>query len=688
MTRRFLSWILCLIFAIIPAAAHTDPIHDAASQGDLKRITALVKADPAVVQAVDKDGATPLHFASAKGTAAIVKFLIEHKADVDAKKKGGVTPLHVAAGVNSIEAVKALVAAKADTNAVDDLGRTPLSIAQERGYKAIVAFLQKNAKPPVVWTLDIRDFNQQERLAAVCLQGIANRETAQVYLNTGPSVRWMGLDNYVAPPTTGGETTPKITSVCDLWIKEFTDRKLYTFQLVTLDQLIVKMRSKLKGVILYQDVYDDLAVVATMAGLRDAVPMTSAVYSKWVAGRGLELPIVFDVSTIYKEYNPKYSRHLESHRWAVKNLFPQCEKTGAISRDRTYGLDEHDTLIDIDLGVQNRWITYNLSYLSSEARENTNKPDPVYGFDPPDKPILTEILSGLQRFCAVYGWGTEGEYCVLRRLNAQNCVLVCTGDGNSSFYKHLPLISKSFAQPSAHKEIALEQKTYVAFLVNEGDTLKCLASLQNQACWTQPERGKIPINWGMDSLLYQEFPGLTSYYYATATPNDYFFAAVGGWGYVHPDGLPESSLTPYAELLKRASKSADLHYVDFWWVAGVQNRNLFFPFAKATGMSGVTNWSDHQGVEYSPLDGMPIVQSNFYYPSLKQPAQFAAGLIEASKSATPPWFIVIYGGTPHEFYEVAKNLPTDRFKVVTLDEFFEAARQARSQVEGRVWKPK
>ena len=55
-----------------------------------------------------------------------------------------------------------------------------------------------------------------------------------------------------------------------------------------------------------------------------------------------------------------------------------------------------------------------------------------------------------------------------------------------------------------------------------------------------------------------------------------------------------------------------------------------------------------------------------------------------------PWFVAVYGakptGTPYKFYEVARRLPTDRFKVVGLEEFFAAARDARPQVEGRQFK--
>jgi hypothetical protein len=92
-------------------------------------------------------------------------------------------------------------------------------------------------------------------------------------------------------------------------------------------------------------------------------------------------------------------------------------------------------------------------------------------------------------------------------------------------------------------------------------------------------------------------------------------------------------------------------------------------------------------VEYSPLGGTPIIHSYDYYTLLMgDPQAFAETLIREAKQVAPPWFIVVYGGWPYKFHEVARRLPADTFKVVLLDEFFEAARLARPQVEGRVWK--
>lgn len=66
-------------------------------------------------------------------------------------------------------------------------------------------------------------------------------------------------------------------------------------------------------------------------------------------------------------------------------------------------------------------------------------------------------------------------------------------------------------------------------------------------------------------------------------------------------------------------------------------------------------------------------------------------LTEDYKAVKGPWFVIVYGAnrhlTPYKAKAVMDRLPADRFKAVLLDEFFTAARLARKEVEGMVWRP-
>lgn len=551
--------------------------------------------------------------------------------------------------------------------------------------------------PATVWRVDAGRFGDEERLAAVCLQGLANRGGMRVFLDYGPSLRW----NQIEYDRDGGERGGRIWSeedaarfrdryatVCDYWMDALSEHGVARFETVGMEELLRRLRPELRGVILYGSVAEDLAVAATLAGVRDAVPLTEELFGQWVATAGLDLPVVFDVRTLHDAYPSGADRRLEAHRWMLANVFPDCEKSGAVSRDRTYGLAEHDTLVDVDLAVCLRWATFDLSFMSTESRSGGTQdhPHPDWGFDPPDKPLLVELLEGLDDWAPVYGWGRPYESALVRRLALHRCVKVCSGTGNGSFFRQMPVPKGGFRQtrPPAGSS-AVEEKCHVTFMVNEGDTLKCAASLMNGGAWLQSERGKIPINWGIDPLLVRDTPGLMAYYARTATTNDFFFAAPSGWGYLAPAMLPDADIPPYGEKVRRGGELADVRHIDIWWMSGLRKRDQFFTFLKATGMRGLTQWSNRQEVEFAP-DGTPVIHSNFYYPRMR-PEAFAATLARVRAETSGPWFVVVYGGTPHWFHEVARRLPRADFKVVALDEFFEAARAARERVEGRAWHP-
>ncbi|MEN6355480.1 MAG: ankyrin repeat domain-containing protein [Armatimonadota bacterium] len=133
MLKRSAILLVTILALLTATSAFAAEIHTASATGDIATVEKLIKAQPDLVNLKDDDGATPLHHAAAKGQLAVVKLLIDNKADVNAQKKDGVTPLHVAAALGYKDVVVALLDAKADPCAVDKKGRTPLSIAKAGG---------------------------------------------------------------------------------------------------------------------------------------------------------------------------------------------------------------------------------------------------------------------------------------------------------------------------------------------------------------------------------------------------------------------------------------------------------------------------------------------------------------------------------------------------------------------------
>ena len=119
-------------------------IHDAAKTGDLAKVTALLKRNPALVFSKDALGSTPLHLAAANSHRDVAELLLARKADVNARANDGTTPLHQAAFDGSREIAAMLLAKNADVNAKDVHNCTPLHAAAAMGYKDVAELLLAN----------------------------------------------------------------------------------------------------------------------------------------------------------------------------------------------------------------------------------------------------------------------------------------------------------------------------------------------------------------------------------------------------------------------------------------------------------------------------------------------------------------------------------------------------------------
>jgi len=142
--RRASVVFVALLAFVCCSSTFGSEIHDAAKAGDLAKVQALLKDNPAQVCSKDSKGLTPLHQAGAYGHDDVTALLLDSHACVDAKAIDGSTPLHSAAAHGHTAVARLLLAAQADVNARTNAGLTPLHLAALLDHPDVAILLLDN----------------------------------------------------------------------------------------------------------------------------------------------------------------------------------------------------------------------------------------------------------------------------------------------------------------------------------------------------------------------------------------------------------------------------------------------------------------------------------------------------------------------------------------------------------------
>ena len=163
--------------ALLASYAPQMEVGEAAAVGDVRRLRALLDADPRQAAALSVDGWMPLHLAAFFGRGEAVRLLLERGAapsarsgnpmantplhaamagrlepdglralldagaEVDARQHGGFTALHAAAMHGDAATARLLLAHGADPALPADDGRTAADFARAGGHLAVLALL-------------------------------------------------------------------------------------------------------------------------------------------------------------------------------------------------------------------------------------------------------------------------------------------------------------------------------------------------------------------------------------------------------------------------------------------------------------------------------------------------------------------------------------------------------------------
>eukprot|EP00935_MAST-01C_sp_MAST-1C-sp1_P001307 g1307.t1 len=490
------------------------------------------------------------------------------------------------------------------------------------------------------WISPAYPSDYDENLAALTLAGIVNRAGPTLWLNASSPAPGEG---YVAV----NWPYPQADQV---WLDYLAETKGMTGKILknsSICTLLQPFASSVKGLIMYEDAaqFNSLRFLAmTAGGLHDALPITAQLLQKHACLA--KLPVTLRIPSA-----ASFANDLAAYEWGIANLLPLTSK-------RTQG------------GACKRWTNYTcgswadplgtaaLDYVVSE-RGFIHNLSPDTAQHPDQAALFTRIAAHMGSLGVFTGWAAP-ETSMVSILSKTDSVVQC-GAPNLSFLSSAKAAATQLPYHRGTTSKVDPNKRYVVFQTNEGDTPKNAYGFRG-GNWLSPNRGKVPISWGVSPIQAERFPLLWEYYVRTATPADQFFAATGGVGYTYPWALPD----PDAYFKKAGDLYARFmpqpgNWVDLW--EGGLNKSLYARYRSLAnntvdGFSQQPSTGHDSGVNDWLEDGTPLFlcDKRLWYPIDKHYCNLTSSLDTLSTcyselitavgddhKAERPFFVLVYG---------------------------------------------
>lgn len=431
------------------------------------------------------------------------------------------------------------------------------------------------------------------------LQGIVNRETPELFV--------IYLDNAMARERGRNLPEPNVDRFWFQWLREEGRMLADSAIEETTDIWVVfdRFHDDLKGMVLWDEAVPSTANVAsTIAGSDDLLPIRGsedhASFHQQFVARYPNIPVERDLRGMFTGEGAipettlpsSGSAKCDAYLWAIEKFL----KTGMCSSEHlAYYIDgvpwnniAPNTTDYPDLG--NAGVLNADYWISRKAFFFDLSPwDDHPATDDRDQPVgadyrtLTAILfaannrNGFNEVITCGGfvpwwlkycradWGGRDpnvsphdpvptEWRFVDILSAYNTVLDAdafglTGLANASVYRHFPLEERYEQNPKPPARKYDPNTTYVLFAMLDYDSAAWLAQMF-QANWQVPERGELPLLWGINPILSDRCPMVFDAIYKSLSPNDWI-GADEGLGYITPNLLEGdrvfSNLRPFGD---------------------------------------------------------------------------------------------------------------------------------------------
>ncbi|GAA4305132.1 discoidin domain-containing protein [Compostibacter hankyongensis] len=368
------------------------------------------------------------------------------------------------------------------------------------------------------------NLSSSEKTMFAALQGLVNKTQPRIFLYE------------VAP-----EGKNKWPGHLHLNIREYPSTRKW--------QLLEKYRKEIAGVVLYTTeknaAYRNLA--STVSGIRNALPVTPADYAA-LTRYGIRLPVLEDLTKLPYTTAAEIYRYLYDHYWKA------CTQ---------------QLLVSLSPGVETRIRDIGIASGAAFVWLDPRKEE--------EKQVLNTFLADMKAGeSIILGWWPEERSGV--GLGTSRGISTVAADfyENASVYAGM---SHIISLPEVPKMPKLENKIYIAVFLSDGDNVQYCQHAMSKL-WDDKSRGIIPINWTVSPALADLGPGLLNYYYATATPNDFFASGPSGLGYA----------LIYDALNKKWNLSGEQRYIDAY-------TKFTQPYIEKAGLRVITIWDELNGAQ-------------------------------------------------------------------------------------------
>lgn len=170
-----------------------------------------------------------------------------------------------------------------------------------------------------------------------------------------------------------------------------------------------------------------------------------------------------------------------------------------------------------------------------------------------------------------------------------------------------PLKQRHVAQP-----VALEKKAYICILMADYDSATPLYEFLPEL-WHNPDRGTVPLAWGINPNLLDTYPDLIAYLYETASPADTFTADASAAGYMNPNRIRKEHLPLFVRHNQQYFREADMTIAPMVLDQDQPSPDVKDAFRQFSpdGFATIVDDMHHQGgrlPEPQVWKGMPIVE--------------------------------------------------------------------------------